>query len=151
MDINFFNISHLLSPLAKNALIRRNDWKSYKEAYDYFVEKKLFSKVSEEALNDYVNYGLKSDQEKNLTLKCSPKWESACFQLNNREVWDKVHTLKMPIKIILTTKSAVCNQFSQKRIKRLVPQANIVFVKNTTHMLPLEAADEVSNEINKFL
>ena len=148
---NFFNLAHFLSPLAKNALIRRNDWKTHEEAYDYFVEKKLFSKVSKEALNDYVKYGLKFDENKNLTLKCNPKWESACFQLNNREVWNNVHTLKMPIKIILTTNSVVCNQFSQKRIKRLVPQANIIFVKDTTHMLPLEAADEVSNEINEFL
>ena len=148
---DLFNMAHLLSPLAKNALIRKNEWKTHEEAYNYFVEKKLFSKVSEEALNDYVNYGLKLDKNKNLKLKCNPNWESACFQLNNGEVWNNISRLKMPIKIILTTNSAVCNKFSQKRIKRLVPQANIVFIKDTTHMLPLEEADKVSNEINEFL
>ena len=148
---NFFNMAHFRSPLSKNALIRRNNWKTYDEAYDYFFGKKLFSKVSEEALNDYVDNSLKFDKNKKLTLKCCPKWESACFQLNNREIWNNVNTLKMPVKIILTTNSAVCNQYSQKRIKRLVPQTNIVFVKNTTHMLPLEATNEVSNEINEFL
>ena len=38
---NFFNMAHLLSPLAKNALIRRNEWKTKAEAYDYFSGKKL--------------------------------------------------------------------------------------------------------------
>ena len=148
---DFFHIAHFISPLAKNALIIRNEWKTKEEAYDYFSEKKLFSKVSKEALNDYVNYGLKNNKNNNFTLKCDPKWESACFQLNTKEVWDGVEHLKIPIKIILTKNSAVCNKFSQERIKRLVPQTEIVFIDNTTHMLPLEASEEVSEEINKFL
>ena len=98
---DFFHIAHFISPLAKNALIRRNEWKTKEEAYDYFSEKKLFSKVSKEALNDYVNYGLKNNKNNNFTLKCDPKWESACFQLNTKEVWDGVEHLKIPIKIIL--------------------------------------------------
>ena len=150
--INFLNIAHLLNPLAKNTLIRRNEWKTKEEAYDYFAGKKLFSKVSREVLNDYVNHGLKNDKNNNLALKCNPEWESACFQLNtNKEVWDGVEHLKMPIKIILTTNSTVCNKFSQNRIKKLAQQTEIVFIENTTHMLPLEASKEVSNEINKFL
>ena len=148
---DFFNIAHFISPLAKNALIRRNEWKTKEEAYDYFSGKKLFSKVSKEALNDYVNHGLKHNKNNNLTLKCDPKWESACFQLNTKEVWNGVENLKIPIKIILTKNSAVCNKFSQKRIKKLAPQTEIVFIKKTTHMLPLEASEEVSDEINKFL
>jgi len=148
---NFFNMAHFLNPLAKNALIRRNEWKTKEEAYDYFSEKKLFSKVSKEALNDYVNHGLKYNKENNLTLKCDPKWESACFQLNTKEVWNGVEHLKIPIKIILTKNSVVCNKFSQERIKKLAPQTEIVFIENTTHMLPLEASEEVSEEINKFL
>jgi pimeloyl-ACP methyl ester carboxylesterase len=148
---NFFNMAHFLNPLAKNALIRRNEWKTKEEAYDYFSEKKLFSKVSKEALNDYVNHGLKHNKKNNLTLKCDPKWESACFQLNTKEVWNEVEHLKIPIKIILTKNSVVCNKFSQERIKKLAPQTEIVFIENTTHMLPLEASEEVSEEINKFL
>ena len=148
---NFFNMAHFLSPLAKNALIRRNKWKTKEEAYDYFAGKKLFSKVSKDALNDYVNHGLKHNKKNNLTLKCDPKWESACFQLNTKEVWNGVENLKIPIKIILTKNSAVCNKFSQERIKKLAPQTEIVFIENTTHMLPLEASEEVSEEINKFL
>ena len=148
---NLFNIAHLISPLAKNALIRRNGWKTKEEAYDYFAGKKFFSKVSKEALSDYVNHGLKINKSNILNLKCDPKWESACFQLNTKEVWNGVEHLKIPIKIILTKNSAVCNTYSQKRIKRLAPQTEIVFIENTTHMLPLEASEEVSDEINKFL
>ena len=148
---NFFNIAHFLNPLAKNALIRRNGWKTKEEAYDYFAGKKLFSKVSKEALSDYVNHGLKINKNNILELKCDTKWESACFQLNTKEVWNGVVHLKIQIKIILTKNSAVCNTYSQKRIKRLAPQTEIVFIENTTHMLPLEASEEVSDEINKFL
>ena len=41
---NFFNIAHFISPLAKNALIRRNEWKTKEEAYDYFAGKNCFLK-----------------------------------------------------------------------------------------------------------
>ena len=111
----------------------------------------MFSKVSKEALGDYVNHGLKINKSSNFNLKWDPKCESACFQLNTKEVWNGVGHLKIPIKIILTKNSAVCNTYSQKRIKRLAPQTEIVLIENTTHMLPLEASKEVSDEINKFL
>ena len=149
--LDFFNLAHFANPLAKNTLIRRNNWNSKKEAYNYFANKKLFSRVSKEALNDYVTHGLKNDKNNDLILKCNPKWESACFRLTTREVWKNVKSLKMPIKIILTPKSVVCNKNTQKKIKKLAPQTEIVFIENTTHMLPLEKTLEVSNEINKFL
>ena len=149
--LNLLNFQHFVSPLAKNALIRQNGWKNKEEAFEYFSNKKLFSKVSRKILNDYVEQSLVKNENNKLNLRCNPEWESACFRLSSYEVWFGLKYINIPIKIVLTNNSRVCNKTAQRRIKKILPQTEIVFVKNTTHMLPLEAAEEVSNEINNFL
>ena len=92
----------------------------------------------------------KNDQNK-YVLKCDPRWESACFKLTSHEVWFDLKKINIPIKIILTPNSVVCNETSQNRIKKLNPQTEICFIDDTSHMLPLEKTEDVASEINNFL
>ncbi len=145
------NLAHLASPLSKNALIRRNLWNSKPEAYEYFSSKPLFKNISEKIIADYVQYGLKKNDQNKYVLKCDPRWESACFKLTSHEVWFDLKKINIPIKIILTPNSVVCNEISQNRIKKLNPQTKICFIDETSHMLPLEKTEDVASEINNFL
>ena len=92
-----------------------------------------------------------STKNNELKLKCEPSWESACFKLTSHEVWFDLKRINIPLKIILTPNSVVCNKLSQKRIKKYNPQTEICFIEDTSHMLPLEKTTEVSREINNFL
>ena len=149
--LQFSGLSHLVNPLAKNASIRKNGWSSKDDAFQYFSKKKLFKRIDEQIIRDYVEYCTYIDQNKELKLKCEPSWESACFKLTSHEVWFDLKRINIPLKIILTPNSVVCNKLSQKRIKKYNPQTEICFIEDTSHMLPLEKTTEVSREINNFL
>lgn len=140
-----------IHPMVKGALMRKNSWESHDEAIEYFKNKKLFKKISESTIKDYVIGGLKKNTANKFELNCHPEWEAANFKLSPDEIGFNLKKSQVPIKLILTPHSLVCNKRSQKKLKQLMPQIEIVNIENTTHMLPLENNKAVSDEINKFL
>ena len=61
-------------PMVKGALTRKKNWGSKEEAFQYFSGKKLFRKVIHEAINDYIDGGIKKINENLYELNCNPKW-----------------------------------------------------------------------------
>ena len=140
-----------IHPMVRGALIRKNNWSSKEEAFEYFSGKKLFRKVIPEAITDYIEGGIKQIENNNYCLGCDPKWEAATFKLTAGEIWFNLKKIDIPTKIILTPNSYVCNKSSQKKLAQYLTKMEIVTINNTTHMLPLEDIDGVSNEISRFL
>ena len=138
-------------PMVKGALIRKKNWGSKEEAFQYFSGKKLFRKVIPEAINDYIDGGMKKINENLYELNCSPKWEAATFKLTSGGNWFNLKKSNVPTKVILTPNSVVCNEKSQKKLNKSIAKIEFVTLKNTTHMLPLEDIDGVGNEILSFL
>ena len=140
-----------MHPMVRGALMRKNSWNNEDEAVKYFKNKKLFNGVSEQIIRDYVKGGLKKNNQDVYELCCKPQWEAANFKLSQDEIGFNLKKSDIPIKLILTPNSIVCNERSQKKLKNLMSQIEISIIKNTSHMLPLENVDAVSDEINKFL
>ena len=138
-------------PMVKGALIRKKNWGSKEEAFQYFSGKKLFRKVIPEAINDYIDGGMKKINENLYELNCNPKWEAATFKLTSGGNWFNLKKSNVPTKIILTPNSVVCSEKSQKKLKKSIAKIEFVTLENTTHMLPLEDIDGVGNEILSFL
>ena len=138
-------------PMVKGALTRKKNWGSKEEAFQYFSGKKLFRKVIPEAINDYIDGGIKKINENLYELNCNPKWEAATFKLTSGGNWFNLKKSNVPTKIILTPNSVVCSEKSQKKLKKSIAKIEFVTLENTTHMLPLEDIDGVSNEILSFL
>ena len=138
-------------PMVKGALIRKKNWGSKEEAFQYFSGKKLFRKVIPEAINDYIDGGMKKINENLYELNCSPKWEAATFKLTSGGNWFNLKKSNVPTKVILTPNSVVCNEKSQKKLNKSIAKIEFVTLENTTHMLPLEDIDGVGNEILSFL
>ena len=138
-------------PMVKGALVRKKTWGSKEEAFQYFSGKKLFRKVIPEAINDYIDGGIKKINENLYELNCNPKWEAATFKLTSGGNWFNLKKSNVPTKIILTPNSVVCNEKSQKKLKKSIAKIEFVTLENTTHMLPLEDIDGVGNEILSFL
>ena len=138
-------------PMVKGALVRKRTWVSKEEAFQYFSGKKLFKKVIPEAINDYIDGGMKKINENLYELNCSPKWEAATFKLTSGGNWFNLKKSNVPTKVILTPNSVVCNERSQKKLNKSIAKIEFVTLENTTHMLPLEDIDGVGNEILSFL
>ena len=140
-----------IHPMVRGALMRRNAWDNQNEAIEYFEKKKLFRNISKNVIKDYVTDGLKKNIDQKYELCCHPEWEAANFRLSPDEIGFNLKKSNVPIKLILPPNSYVCNKKSQKKLERLMPNIEIVYIKNTSHMLPLEKFEAVSDEINKFL
>lgn len=140
-----------IHPMVRGALIRKNNWKSKEEAFEYFSGKKLFRKVIPEAITDYIEGGMKQTNESNFCLNCDPRWEAATFKLTAGEIWFNLKSSEIPTKIILTPNSYVCNKKSQKKLSQYLSKMEVVTIENTTHMLPLEDIESVGNEILNFI
>jgi pimeloyl-ACP methyl ester carboxylesterase len=138
-------------PMVKGALVRKKTWGSKEEAFQYFSGKKLFRKVIPEAINDYIDGGIKKIDENLYELNCNPKWEAATFKLTSGGNWFNLKKSNVPTKVILTPNSIVCNERSQKKLNKSIAKIEFVTLENTTHMLPLEDIDAVGNEILSFL
>ena len=138
-------------PMVKGALIRKKNWGSKEEAFQYFSGKKLFRKVIPEAINDYIDGGMKKINENLYELNCNPKWEAATFKLTSGGNWFNLKKSSIPTKVILTPNSVVCSEKSQKKLKKSIAKIEFVTLENTTHMLPLEDVEGVGNEILSFL
>ena len=128
-------------PMVKGALIRKKNWGSKEEAFQYFSGKKLFRKVIPEAINDYIDGGMKKINENLYELNCNPKWEAATFKLTSGGNWFNLKKSNVPTKVILTPNSVVCNERSQKKLNKNIAKIEFVTLENTTHMLPLEDID----------
>jgi len=140
-----------IHPMVRGALMRRNTWEDQNEAVEYFERKKLFRNISKNIIEDYVTGGLKKNIHQKFELSCRPEWEAANFRLSPDEIGFNLKKSNIPIKLILPPNSYVCNKESQRKLERLMPNIEIVNIKNTSHMLPLENFEAVSDEINKFL
>ena len=140
-----------IHPMVKGALIRKKTWTSKEEAFKYFSGKKLFRNIIPEAINDYIDGGIKKIDENLFELNCDPKWEAATFKLTSGGNWFNLKKSKVPTKVILTPNSFVCSENSQKKLRQNMAQIEFVTLENTTHMLPLEDIDGVGNEILSFL
>ena len=138
-------------PMVRGALARKKTWESKEEAFQYFSGKKLFRKVIPEAINDYIDGGMKKINENLYELNCNPKWEAATFKLTSGGNWFNLKKSNVPTKVILTPNSVVCNERSQKKLNKNIAKIEFVTLENTTHMLPLEDIDGVGNEILSFL
>ena len=140
-----------IHPMVRGALMRRNTWENQNEAVEYFERKKLFRNISKNIIKDYVTDGLKKNIHQKYELSCHPEWEAANFRLSPDEIGFNLKKSNVPIKLILPPNSYVCNKESQRKLERLMPNIEIINIKNTSHMLPLENFEAVSDEINKFL
>ena len=140
-----------IHPMVRGALMRRNKWENQNEAIEYFETKKLFRNISKNVIEDYVTDGLKKNITQKYELSCHPEWEAANFRLSPDEIGFNLKKSNVPIKLILPPNSYVCNRESQRKLERLMPNIEIVNIKDTSHMLPLESFEAVSDEINKFL
>ena len=138
-----------IHPMVRGALIRKKTWTSKEEAFKYFSGKKLFSKIIPEAINDYIDGGIKKVDKNLFELNCDPKWEAA--KLTSGGTWFNLKKSDISTKVILTPDSFVCSKSSQKKLRRSMSKIEFVTLENTTHMLPLEGIDGVGNEILSFL
>ncbi len=136
-------------PIAKQALRRRFQWPDQTAMFEHFRAKKVFRRLTDEALWDYVSAGSTPTQEGNIRLAYSREWEAQvyCYAPSYRTLR---HNISIPTLAIRGQKTDAIDQ-SEWELWRKSGTAKLVTIKDAGHLLPMEQPELVSKLIVDWL
>ncbi|NBF05935.1 alpha/beta fold hydrolase [Pseudomonas sp. Fl5BN2] len=85
--------------LARKAALRRQHWPDRASAKAALANRGIFKGWSDEALNAYVEHGLKDDGQ-GVALKCAPEREVDIFSTFPRRLWRSLRQIETPSLVI---------------------------------------------------
>lgn len=137
--------SHRLS-LAAGAARRRRVFDSHAAALDNYRGRGGFKTWPEAWLNAYVQHAF-VPQGDQVQLACAPEWESTTFAHTEHNPWPGIRQLRCPVIALAAERGSTFSPKAQKRLKALLPSADIRILEGTTHFLPMEQKDTVRDAI----
>jgi pimeloyl-ACP methyl ester carboxylesterase len=139
-------------PLVQGALKRRHRWPNRLAAFDRFRAKAVFKHWSDEALWDYVNFGLHEDKATGeVVLTYSREWEARFYALPPVTVWQAIPQVTHPTLAIRGAESDTLRPEAWQLWQDLQPQATFVEVAAASHMAPMERPLIIAQTILDFL
>jgi pimeloyl-ACP methyl ester carboxylesterase len=138
-------------PLVNIARRRRNWWPSRPAAFTHFRPKEVFGRWSDQALWDYVSYGMVDDETGAVRLAYPPEWEARIYALPPTGVWQLIPEISQPTLAMRGQESDTLSRPSWALWQELLPQATFQEFAAAGHLLPMELPDEVADGIRAFL
>ncbi len=139
------------TPLVQLALSRRQQWASRQQAFDHFRSKAVFRLLPDEALWDYVNYGLTQSDHGHVVLRFPAEWEARIYSHPPLDIWELLPQITAPTLAIRGQHSDTIAPESWQRWQQLQPRAEFVQVGDAGHLLPFERPDALSRLTRAFL
>lgn len=137
-------------PMVGRALKRRNRWNSRQAAFDRFRRKSVFSRWSDEALWDYVNYATELDETGKPRLRFPREWE-ARFYAAPPQVWDDIAQIRQPTLAIRAAESNTLFPEAWQLWQEVQPDAAFIEIPDAGHMLTMERPSFVAQTILNYL
>tara|TARA_B100000427_G_scaffold20454_1_gene15582 strand:+ start:3729 stop:4559 length:831 start_codon:yes stop_codon:yes gene_type:complete len=142
-------------PMIKLTLNRKTEFDSLEEIQENYSQKKIFSRIKKEVLNDYIHSVFKKTKN-GFLLDYSPEWESIIYEkgmLEDRVIWDYMARLSITTEIIYLKGelSNICTDSITRRLASLCSHFYSYEIADTTHLLPFEKPENVSEIINLHL
>lgn len=133
--------------LVKATSRRRGSFASLEEACTSYRTRKAFLGLSDEWLKAYVDDAFVQSEGSGYRLRCSPKWESACFEANERWPWWAIARANVPAHILVAEQGSSCPKSARRILRLLQPAWQLSEVAGTTHLLAMETPDTVFDAI----
>jgi len=138
-------------PLVARTLGRRDKWQSLDEAYAWFRGKPVFSRVSDEVLQDYVQYGTRAGVNDERVLHFSKQWEARIYTTISNHA-PLIRQCRVPVLAIRGARSDTLTPSVWQQWQRLAsPGDRFVEVPDTGHLLPLESPQQIAAVIRDEL
>jgi pimeloyl-ACP methyl ester carboxylesterase len=137
-------------PLARAAARRRTRFPDRAAAFERYQGRGIFADFTPEALQGYVEGGMRPHPEGGVTLAWPNSWESRIFALVPIDTWDAVGKLRLPLLLIRGRTSDLIIDRSWRRLRRHLPRAHLRELPGS-HMLPMEHPDTVAQAVAEFL
>lgn len=144
-----YKLLQQINPVAKKAAKRTETWESREKVFSQFREKKVFSKMSDEALWDYINAVTEIENDKT-HLRYSKEWEVRVF-LTVSNPWKELPKLKVPFVVFRGETSDTITKEVWQKCKNLKTQGEFIELKDCGHLIPSEKPIQLANRISQFL
>lgn len=145
--LGLFNKNTL--PIVKRALGRPHDFQSFEAAFSFYRSKRVFQRLSDAALRDYVHAGHKPVSGHGVTLRWSGAWE-ACVYRSAPLIWSVLRKLDLPMLGIAGDQSDVLTASIVDKWQATVKQLSL-HVLHGGHLIPLEQPERCAALIEDFI
>jgi pimeloyl-ACP methyl ester carboxylesterase len=141
----------LRTPLIKRTNRRRNSWPNREAAFARFREKRVFSRLSDEALWDYVNSAVVAGPDDTARLRYPREWEARIYATPPTDVWEKVAQLRPPTLAVRAAHSDTLDSAAWAHWQQRQPAAHFVEAPGSDHLLPMSHPAQLAGIILTFL
>ncbi len=138
-------------PFVRSVRIKTNGWKSFKKAKKNILNDKITGKWHRDYVESFWSACLTKSKTGLVKYCCDPKWESRCFASAPWNIWNYVAKVKVPTLVLYGDKSPTFLPQVVKKIKKVLPKAEMVKIKNAGHSLPMEKTETTVHLIFNFL
>lgn len=141
-------------PIVKVASRRRDTWTDRASAKKYFLSKKVFQRFDSQALEDFIEHGLKTHVDGGVGLAYPRAWEARVYG-TAPYLWRKLGKSPCPITVIRAQYSDVIGEESWAKIKSSLSKGHFIQADGAGHLVPFEqpelCADIINNDLKRRL
>jgi pimeloyl-ACP methyl ester carboxylesterase len=151
--IHLLRLDERIHPLVKSARRRRNTFESHGAMFANYRTKVVFQRMSDAALQAYVDALGCEEPDGRVTLCYSAEWEARVYLTNmlaDLELWRGLPGLNLPVLIIYGETSDTFWGATARRVHTLLPSAQIECIPGAGHLVPLEKPDAVYSRMMEF-
>ncbi|RME08209.1 MAG: alpha/beta hydrolase, partial [Anaerolineae bacterium] len=130
-----------LHPLLSATPRRRRVFESREQMFTLYRRKRVFARLSDEALEAYVAAIAAPRPEGGVVLRYSPEWEERIYLtgiLRDPTTWRELSALQLPVLLLRATETDAFYPQAAAAFLRRVPHAELQVVPDSSHLLPLE-------------
>jgi len=144
-------ITHWVLPLINDTLRRRRVFKSVDEMFSRYRRAQIFKQIDDYGLRSYIEGITAPRPDGQVELTYSPEWEAEVYRKGPLDLWQNLHLLTQPLLVIQGAQSDTLVEVGMKKIKKVLPNAELHSIEGAGHLVPLEKPKEVGKIILNFL
>jgi pimeloyl-ACP methyl ester carboxylesterase len=140
-------------PLVVGAQQRRREFDNLDRLFNGYRRKTVFRHMDDDSLRAYIEGIACQKGECGYELCYSADWETRLYMIAiwpDMDIWRGLPNLKVPTLIVRGAETDTFWEHTGKLAKWKQPMIWVETLEKSTHLLPLERPDEVSNLIQAF-
>lgn len=143
-----------IHPLIGRTLKRKRVFAGERAMYENYREKKVFRRIPDEVLHDYVQGLARPRPDGKVELAYPPEWEVKIYQtggMADQHIWPSLGSCALPVLLIRGEETDTLVMSVVRRMKKRLPNLSFINLSDTGHLAPLEAPHRVYEHVQDFL
>jgi len=133
-------------PLARQTINRVDRWANRDAVFEHFRPKRVFKRISDDVLWDYVNAGTVVNKFGDYELIFTKEWELQCY-LKVHNCWGLFKSLKVPALIVRGWESNTLSARTWSKLRKISPQSEFIEIPYSGHLVPFERPEVLASKI----